>query len=320
MNTGIDSDTTYGVMQTRNLGLGKVAAYYYQSTATLNGGDFSTSPADSGAAKTITLNSLTSTAGRYYGVEADKEGRLFVNVPWESGGGAVDSEKVKVSKVEHREESTRYYKIGLISPGNEGKGGDLAVTTAEMAYLPEIEISSAGYMLGSSLKLSNSLFVGGDSSGSAYMLDGTNRVLMCDGDVKINNGYYLKLNKISAPTSSNGTTYGYGSSGQVLKSNGTTVYWASDSTGTDNDKKTSSGNTSSKIFLVGATSQSSSGLTTYSHDTAYVGTDGRVYSDSKPTITGATDGSSIPYKIVTITQAKYNALSTKDANTLYVII
>ena len=139
-------------------------------------------------------------------------------------------------------------------------------------------------------------------------------------NLKIDNGYHIQTNKIYAPTSSNGTTYGYGRSGQVLKSNGSTVYWASDSTGTDNDKKTSSGNTSSKIFLVGATSQSSSGLTTYSHDTAYVGTDGRVYSDSKPTITGATNGSNVPYSIITITQANYNALSTKDANTLYIIV
>ena len=40
-----------------------------------------------------------------------------------------------------------------------------------------------------------------------------------------------------------------------------------------------SSNTSSKIFLVGATSQASS-ATTYSHDTAYVGTDGHLYSNS----------------------------------------
>lgn len=39
----------------------------------------------------------------------------------------------------------------------------------------------------------------------------------------------IKINKISAPTASGGTTYGNGTSGQVLKSNGSTVYWASDS-------------------------------------------------------------------------------------------
>jgi hypothetical protein len=39
------------------------------------------------------------------------------------------------------------------------------------------------------------------------------------------------------------------------------------------DTKTSSGDTNSKIYLVGATSQSTSGQTTYSHDEVYVNTD-----------------------------------------------
>lgn len=38
----------------------------------------------------------------------------------------------------------------------------------------------------------------------------------------------IKFDTISIPTTSGGTTYGVGTSGQVLKSNGTTVYWASD--------------------------------------------------------------------------------------------
>lgn len=84
MNTGIDDNTTYSAMATTGLGLGKAAAYYFQSTATLNGGAFSSSPVDSGAVKTINISPLTTTAGRYYGIEADKEGRLFVNVPWTS--------------------------------------------------------------------------------------------------------------------------------------------------------------------------------------------------------------------------------------------
>lgn len=51
---------------------------------------------------------------------------------------------------------------------------------------------------------------------------------------------------------------------------------------TDNDTKNTAGSTdtSSKIYLVGATSQSANPVT-YSHDTAYVGTDGYLYSDSQ---------------------------------------
>lgn len=39
----------------------------------------------------------------------------------------------------------------------------------------------------------------------------------------------LQVTKIKAPTTSGGTTYGVGTNGQVLKSNGTSTYWASDS-------------------------------------------------------------------------------------------
>ena len=54
---------------------------------------------------------------------------------------------------------------------------------------------------------------------------------------------------------------------------------------TNSDTKNTAGSsdTSSKIYLVGATSQASS-ATTYSHDTAYVGTDGKLYSGGKVVI------------------------------------
>ena len=58
---------------------------------------------------------------------------------------------------------------------------------------------------------------------------------------------------------------------------------------TDNDTKNTAGstNTSSKIFLIGATSQASNPQT-YSHDTAYVGTDGHLYSNSSQVVNLAT--------------------------------
>ena len=58
---------------------------------------------------------------------------------------------------------------------------------------------------------------------------------------------------------------------------------------TDNDTKNTAGSndTSSKIFLVGTTQQttSSNALQTYSHDTAYVGTDGCLYSGGEKVLT-----------------------------------
>lgn len=52
---------------------------------------------------------------------------------------------------------------------------------------------------------------------------------------------------------------------------------------TDTKNTTGSTDTSSKIFLVGATSQSANPVT-YSHDTAYVGTDGHLYSNSRQVV------------------------------------
>lgn len=55
-----------------------------------------------------------------------------------------------------------------------------------------------------------------------------------------------------------------------------TVTLANTSETNSASQKTASGNTSSKIFLIGVTTQSSNAQTTYSHDTVYVDTSGRI--------------------------------------------
>lgn len=77
-------------------------------------------------------------------------------------------------------------------------------------------------------------------------------------------------------------------SGKVItyaKGDGTTCTITTQDTNTTNT--TGSTNTSSKIFLVGATSQAASPVT-YSHDTAYVGTDGCLYSNSTRVVSEVT--------------------------------
>ena len=76
-------------------------------------------------------------------------------------------------------------------------------------------------------------------------------------------------------TSANGLAPKVTDTSKFLRGDGT---WA---TPTDTNTKNTAGstNTSSKIFLVGATSQATNPQT-YSHDTAYVGTDGCLYSNS----------------------------------------
>lgn len=72
----------------------------------------------------------------------------------------------------------------------------------------------------------------------------------------------------------------FGTNGQVVKSDGTYVYW-----GTDNDSKASSSNSTSKLFLVGATAQSTAGQTTYSNSNVYVSS-GILYTNAGAKATG----------------------------------
>lgn len=77
-------------------------------------------------------------------------------------------------------------------------------------------------------------------------------------------------------------------SGKVItyaKGDGTTGTITTQDTNTTNT--TGSTNTSSKIFLVGATSQAASPVT-YSHDTAYIGIDGCLYSNSTRVVSEVT--------------------------------
>lgn len=73
-------------------------------------------------------------------------------------------------------------------------------------------------------------------------------------------------------------------------------------------KETTATNTSNKIFLIGSTSQSPIGTSTYSHDTVYVDTDGHLYDSGKRVLTtadnvsgGAVSGDYLPYYTVTLT-------------------
>lgn len=80
---------------------------------------------------------------------------------------------------------------------------------------------------------------------------------------------------------------------------------------TDTKNTAGSTDTSSKIFLIGATSQAAN-PTTYSHDTAYVGTDGKLYSASKVVLVGGSNASSS----VTITPTTTDVYSMTSAGSV----
>lgn len=66
-------DTTYSIATNTTSGLVKP---WYTHTAA------STGPTTGTNATAVAVNAITTTAGKYYAVEADNAGRLFVNVPW----------------------------------------------------------------------------------------------------------------------------------------------------------------------------------------------------------------------------------------------
>lgn len=80
----------------------------------------------------------------------------------------------------------------------------------------------------------------------------------------------------------------------------------------DTKNTTGSTNTSSKIFLVGATSQAANPVT-YSHDTAYVGTDGHLYSNSRQVV-NVSNTQTLSNK--TLTSPKINEPAVSDITTV----
>lgn len=113
-----------------------------------------------------------------------------------------------------------------------------------------------------------------------------------------------------------GTDRIFGAGIVSLTISGKTITWtkADGSTGTlttqDTDTKNTAGSTdtASKIFLIGATSQAANPQT-YSHDTAYVGTDGCVYSNSQKVLTETVASSTYEPKMTAITDAEIEDLT-----------
>lgn len=114
--------------------------------------------------------------------------------------------------------------------------------------------------------------------------------------------------KISSVLGLTATTY----NGDAATVNGHTINIDVPANAVFTDTKNTAGSTdtSSKIFLVGATSQADNPQT-YSHDTAYVGTDGCLYSGGTKVLTAHQD---ISGKLNTSLKGAANGLAELDAN------
>lgn len=110
-------------------------------------------------------------------------------------------------------------------------------------------------------------------------------------------GAHTAISKTSGAVSFNvpttaahvGIKFGYTTSGNnraVLQDSNGNLYVTQKDDNSDTKNTAGSTNSSSKLFLIGATSQAANPQT-YSHDTAYVGTDGCLYSGGSKVLTSA---------------------------------
>lgn len=99
----------------------------------------------------------------------------------------------------------------------------------------------------------------------AFVTIGSNQTIT--GDKIFQNA--LQINTLNALTSYDSSSYSSGTNGQVLKSNGTSVYWGND----DNDKVTNTLNTTTKAYLTGTTSSNTNTNSQIFDTGVYIGTE-----------------------------------------------
>lgn len=206
----------------------------------------------------------------------------------------------------------------LIS-NSSGKVAVSAVTSTELGYLDGVT-SAIQTQLNARVTLSGTQTITGEKNftgglkvnGSPIVYDATNNYWKLEGDLIVTGGVTMFASDTSFTPSTimdaitvDGVTLSKedgvlkvigGGSGitditkeMVIGALGYTPYNATNPNGyitsyTDTKNTAGSTNSSSKLFLIGATSQAANPQT-YSHDTAYVGTDGCLYSGGSKVLT-----------------------------------
>lgn len=243
-----------------------------------------------------TINSVTTTSGKYYSVQMSSDGAMFVNVPWSSYDLVVGRSNSTWNETVTSNGQV-YLKLYDRTTNGYGSKQTLNIVGADglnvtSSATGKLYIAGGGYY--HSTGSWNDLTYTAASNNNAPKLDftiptGTTSTTVAlgnhthttfDNDVAISSGCCLDVRSIKTYSSFIGGTTSTGSYGQVLKcgSNGR-LYWGIDSTGTD--YKASSSDSSETLYLVGVTAQSTSateGKQTYSNSLCYA-SGGYLYSN-----------------------------------------
>ena len=158
--------------------------------------------------KTVAVNAITTTTGKYYAVEIDKDGRLYVNVPW------TDSNTNYTYSVSGAIDGTAGYKITLTG----ANGGSSSNTTVPV--MSAASSSAAGKMglVPAPAAGANTKFLRGDGTWQTVSTTDTNYTYSIGGAQDSTNGFKITLTGANGGSSSNTTVprfVGTGSDGLV---------------------------------------------------------------------------------------------------------
>ena len=250
----------------------------------------------------------TETAGRVYPVRLDKNGKLAVNVPWTDNNTtySLTQDETDGHKITLTPSSGTAQTI-TIPDNNTWRPVSDSVSSTSSSDAASSKAVKTAYDLAAS-KTANTGTVTKVSTG----------IGLTGGDVTTTGTVKAKLKSETAHTADSATptntanrqyAVGVDNSGYLSVN----VPW----TDTDNDTKNTAGSTdsSSKLFLIGATTQAANPQT-YSHDTAYVGTDGCLYSGGTKVLTAHQDISGKADKSSTVSNVSYDSTNNKITKTI----
>ena len=283
--------------------LGALTAHQTIYNLTMQAGAFTAVTFDpNGAAKTVNIPTTTShisEGSNLYFTNARATGAIT------GGASTIATSNLTASRA-------------LIS-NSSGKVAVSAVTSTELGYLDGVT-SAIQTQLNARVTLSGTQTITGEKNftgglkvnGSPIVYDATNKYWKLEGDLIVTGGVTMFASDTSFTPSTimdaitvDGVTLSKedgvlkvigGGSGitditkeMVIGALGYTPYNATNPNGyitsyVDTKNTAGSTNSSSKLFLIGATSQAANPQT-YSHDTAYVGTDGCLYSGGSKVLT-----------------------------------
>ena len=240
-----------------------------------------------GANNDTKSNAETSNGNTYLKLFDDTTRRSTLNIKG-TGATTVTSDANGVITINSTDTNTNTHQSSKNIVGTSASSTANAATTSNGVYLNHLEDST----LTSAHKISGSgaATVTSDASGNITITstNSTTGLYVGASGAKSNaatsdGGTFLKLYDDSTKRAEFKIAGG-GATAVSSDANGNITI-----TSTDNDTKNTAGgdNTSSKIFLVGMTAQTTSNGTsrTYTHDTAYVGTDGCLYSGGTKVLT-----------------------------------